>query len=40
MESYLLDVSFPGTIVNMKFNFNDNKNYFMESERVNLNDLL
>ena len=40
MESYLLDTPFPGTIVNVKFNFNDNKNYYMKSERVNPNDLL
>ena len=42
MELNVLPVTFPGTIVNMRFNFNDNKNYFMESERykLDLNDLL
>lgn len=39
-ESYLLDIPFPGTIVNVKFNFNDNKDYYMMSERVNPDDLL
>ena len=40
MESYLLDKIFPGTIVNVKFNFNDNKNYYMISERVDPENLL
>lgn len=42
VEHFLLDEEFPGTIVNMKFNFDDNKNYFMASEReeYNINDLL
>lgn len=42
VEHFLLDMEFPGTIVNMKFNFDDNKNYFMTSERkdYNANDLL
>lgn len=42
VEQFLLEVDFPGTIVNMKFNFDDTKNYFMtcEKENINLNDLL
>lgn len=42
VEQFLLDVEFPGTIVNMKFNFDDKKGYFMTSERknYNINDLL
>ena len=42
VEQFLLNKGFPGTIVNMKFNFDDNKNYFMKSERkeYNANDLL
>lgn len=42
VEHFLLSMEFPGTIVNMKFNFDDNKNYFMTSERkdYNANDLL
>lgn len=42
VEQFLLNVEFPGTIVNMKFNFDDPKRYFMESEKenINLNDLL
>lgn len=42
VEHFLLNMEFPGTIVNMKFNFDDNKNYFMTSERkdYNANDLL
>ena len=42
VEQNLLATQFPGTVVNMKFNFNDNKNYFMKSERKPLdsNDLL
>lgn len=39
IESHVLQGSFPGTIVNMNFNFNDMKNYFMKSE-ININDLL
>lgn len=35
-----LTESFPGTIVNLNFNFDDHKNYYMMSERVNLFDLL
>ena len=33
VEHFLLKTEFPGTIVNMKFNFDDDKNYFMTSER-------
>lgn len=42
VEHFLLNMEFPGTIVNMKFNFDDNKNYYMTSERkdYNVNDLL
>lgn len=42
VERFLLDTSFGGTIVNMKFNFDDNKQYFMTSERQTFdkNDLL
>ena len=42
VEQYLLEVEFPGTIVNMRFNFDDSKNYYMTCERetINLNDLL
>lgn len=42
VEQYLLEEEFPGTIVNMKFNFDDKKEYFMTSERkeYNINDLL
>ncbi len=42
VERYLLKVPFPGTVVNMKFNFDDNKKYFMKSENrpINKNDLL
>lgn len=42
VEHFLLNMEFPGTIVNMKFNFDDNKNYFMTSERKDYNatDLL
>lgn len=35
-----LSKPFPGTIVNMQFNFNDNKFYYMEEEQQNVNDLL
>lgn len=42
VERYLLKMEFPGTIVNMRFNFDDSKDYFMTSElnNINLNDLL
>lgn len=41
-ERFLLYTDFPGTIVNMKFNFGDPKTYLMKSERehINMNDLL
>lgn len=41
-EQSLLKTQFPGTIVNMKFNFDDQKNYYMASEAkdINVNDLL
>ena len=41
-EQSLLEMLFPGTIVNMKFNFDDQKNYYMasESKDINMNDLL
>jgi len=41
-ESFILNKSFPGTIVNMNFNFDDDKNYYMtsEMEKLNINDLL
>lgn len=32
VKSFLLDIPFPGTIVNMRFNFNDSNNYCMTSE--------
>lgn len=42
VERFLLNNPFPGTVVNMKFNFDDNKKYFMESEKhqVDNKDLL
>ena len=33
VESQLLNTQFPGTIVNMKFNFDDDKKYLMAEER-------
>ena len=37
----MLSVSFTGTIVTMRFNFNDPKNYFMTSEKqIDINNLL
>ena len=40
--SQLLSINFPGTIVNVKFNFDDKNRYLMESEKENIdfNDLL
>ena len=40
--SQLLSLNFPGTIVNMKFNFDDDNKYLMESELNNfdINDIL
>lgn len=42
MKSVFLDIPFPGTIVNMKFNFDDEKRYLLESEKqkIDLKDLL
>lgn len=42
VERFLLNTPFPGTVVNMKFNFDDNKHYSLKSEQENidLNDLL
>ena len=42
VERYLLNTPFAGTIVNVKFNFDDNKKYYMTSERqaFDKNDLL
>ena len=31
-QFHTLDLDFPGTIVNIKFNFNDSKHYWMTSE--------
>lgn len=43
-ESMSLKPGFPGTIVNMKFRFDDDNNYYMEGEKrnnkIDLNDLL
>lgn len=42
VERFLLHTPFPGTIVNMKFNFDDNKKYSLKSEhkQIDKNDLL
>ena len=42
VERASLQIPFPGTIVNMKFNFDDNKKYYMKSEiqQIDKNDLL
>lgn len=42
VERFLLPMPFPGTVVNMKFNFDDNKKYYMRSENmpIDKNDLL
>lgn len=40
MKDYNLDLSFDGTIVNMEFNFDDDKNYCLASEVVDRNNLL
>ena len=42
VERISLQKSFPGTIVNMKFNFDDNKKYYMKSEiqQIDKNNLL
>lgn len=41
-KSQLLSIQFPGTIVNVKFNFDDRNRYLMEGEEDNIdfNDLL
>lgn len=41
-KSQLLSIQFPGTIVNVKFNFDDRNRYLMEGEENNIdfNDLL
>ena len=39
-QFHTLDLDFPGTIVNIKFNFNDSKHYWMTSETPDMNDLL
>ena len=36
----VLSAAFPGTIVNMEFNFNDNNIYKLRSENIDMNDLL
>ncbi len=35
-----METAFPGTIVNIKFNFSDSKHYRMTSEKTDINDLL
>lgn len=42
VERFLLPTPFSGTVVNMKFNFDDNKRYYMKSEHnpIDRNDLL
>lgn len=40
VESFLLDIPFPGTIVNMSFNFDDKKSYFIKGEFDHPSDLL
>ena len=40
ITSYSLGKPFPGTIVNMEFNFDDNKIYHMSNETIDLNNLL
>lgn len=40
LTDYTLNKSFDGTIVNMEFNFNDDKNYRLANETVDLSDLL
>lgn len=39
-QFHTLDMGFPGTIVNIKFNFSDSKRYWMTSETPDMNDLL
>lgn len=40
LTDYALSKSFDGTIVNMEFNFNDDKNYRLANEQVDLTNLL
>lgn len=40
LTDYVLSKSFDGTIVNMEFNFNDDKNYWLANEQVDLTNLL
>lgn len=40
LKDYSLSESFDGTIVNMEFNFNDNKNYMLAEESLDLSNLL
>lgn len=40
LYDYKLSKSFDGTIVNMEFNFDDDKNYILASEQVDLSNLL
>jgi len=40
LTDYVLSKSFDGTIVNMEFNFNDNKNYRLANEQIDLSNLL
>lgn len=40
LTDYELSKSFDGTIVNMEFNFNDDKNYRLANEQVDLSNLL
>lgn len=40
LSDYTLSKSFDGTIVNMEFNFNDDKNYRLASEELDMSNLL
>ena len=41
-EKHLLQTAFPGTIVNLNFNFDDTDYYFLTSEKqsIDINDIL
>ena len=41
-ETHLLETAFPGTIVNLNFNFDDKDYYYMTSEKqsIDINDIL
>ena len=41
-ETHLLKTSFPGTIVNLNFNFDDQDYYYLTSEKqsIDINDIL